>query len=85
MKNRKDPFIKDDAWDKDALEEVGVSDFLDDVRQFSYEIEACRRNSFAGIGNTGQDIVTLFETWKEDLDAIIDDMRAGLRKERTEE
>lgn len=84
-KIEKDPFIKDDAWDKDTLEEVGVSAFLDDVERFSYEVKSCRRNSYAGIGNTGQDIVNLLETWKEDLDAIIDDMRAGLRKERTEE
>lgn len=79
MKNRKDPFIKDDGWDKEALDGAGVSAFLDDVERFSYEVKSCRRNSVAGIGNTGQDIVNLLEAWREDLDAIIDDMK-GIQK-----
>ena len=80
MENRKDPFIKDDGWDKEALKEVGVLDFLDDVGKFSYEVETCRRGSVAGIGNTGQDVMNQLVAWKEDLDAIIDEMAAGLRK-----
>ncbi len=80
MENRKDPFIRGDGWDKEALKEVGVLDFLDDVGKFSYEIETCRRGSVAGIGNTGQDVMNLLMAWKEDLDAIIDKMEAELRK-----
>jgi hypothetical protein len=49
-------YIDDDGWDFEALEETGLLDALREISQVQYEIESCRRGSYAVSGDTIDDL-----------------------------
>jgi len=50
--------ITDDGWDVNDLEEIGLIDLFDEVEKVIYEIKNARRGSYAGFGDTTDDLVT---------------------------
>jgi len=75
---KRDPFIKNDGWDEGAAVEVGLNEFLSDAKAMSYEIENCRRGSYAGFGDTGEDLLAKLVEWKETMECVIEEMEVKL-------
>jgi len=72
MAEKRDPFIKDDGWDKDALDDVGLMEFIMDVQRVAYDIRNCQRGAYA------VDLGAKVIAWKEDLEGIIEQMEVKL-------
>ena len=70
----KDEYIVDDGWSEDKLEEVGIIQWLEKVQGVAYELNNCRRGSYAISGDTGEDLKRQMEDLREELDGIIEDM-----------
>lgn len=68
------PFTKRDGWDKGALREVGLIDWLDDVQRIQYEVLNGRRGSYAVSGNTGKDLMNDLVGLYEQLNDVIENM-----------
>jgi hypothetical protein len=49
-------FIKHDGWDTEELRETGLLDVMGEIDQIKYEIEMCRRGSYAVSGDTVEDL-----------------------------
>lgn len=69
------PFIKDDGWDEDALEEVGLIDWIKNVERLAYEVRNARRGSYGVSGDTAEFLISDLEELKETLDGVIESMQ----------
>lgn len=72
------PFINDDGWDEEALEEVGLIDWMENVQRIQYEILNARRGSYGISGTTAEYLVGDLEELKRSLEAIIENIQDEL-------
>lgn len=72
------PFIDDDGWDEDALEDVGLIDWMENVQRLQYEILNARRGSYGISGTTAEYLVGDLEDLKRGLEAIIENIQDEL-------
>ena len=45
-----------DGWDERALDDIGVMDSIKEVEAVAYEIRNARRDSYAGFGDTAEEL-----------------------------
>lgn len=67
-------FAKDDGWDEDALDELGLIPWIESVEKLAYELRNARRGSYALRGDTAQDLLGELHSLKETLDSIVEDV-----------
>ena len=77
----KDLFQKEDGWDEEALETIGLKGFLEMTRELNYEIQNCKRNSYAQFGDTGEDLINYLIELKETLESVIEEANFYREKE----
>jgi len=64
--------IKDDGWDKEDFEAIGLMQFFRDTDILSYEINNCSRGSYADIGNQTAGIADYLAGRKKQLTSAIE-------------
>ena len=64
--------IKDDGWDIEDFENIGLMQFFRDVDILSYEIKNCSRGRYADIGTQTAGVVDYLEGLKEQLNSAIE-------------
>ena len=69
--NDSGPFIEDDGWGKEALEEVGLMDWIENVERIAYELRNARRGSYGVSGDTLYNLIMDLIEVKDNLDSII--------------
>jgi hypothetical protein len=69
----KDAFQKDDGWNEDIIDTIGLRGFLESTAQLDYELKNCRRNSYAQFGDTGEDLMNYLTELKETLESVIEE------------
>ena len=68
-------FTTEDGWDEQALNDIGVMDSIKEIEAVAYEIRNARRHSYAGFGDTpqelAQELIRLGDNLKDMGDAIM--------------
>ena len=72
------PFVSDDAWNCDALADVGLMDWLDTAAKIGYEVNNCRRGAYGVRGETAQDLVEELEELHSTLADVIEAIKNHL-------
>lgn len=78
LNEQEDPTIKNDGWNKDFMDEIGLMDWLDTIEKLSYEIRGGRRGSYSKFGDTGWDLSQFLEGLKQDLEEVIDHLESRI-------
>ena len=72
-------FTTEDGWDTQALMDIGVIDNIKEIEAVAYEIRNARRGSYAGFGDTpqelAQELIRLGDNLKDASDAIMDNLK----------
>jgi hypothetical protein len=74
-------FQKEDGWNIQLLEEVGLMELLDDIYRIKYEIENARRNSYAEFGDTGEDLQGALIDIQSRIEDVITEMDYHLEED----
>jgi hypothetical protein len=67
-------FAKNDGWNKNELDNIGLLEWLDEVYRFSYEVKTCRRGSYAINGDTDRDLLEALQVIQENLRYIVENI-----------
>lgn len=73
------PFENNDGWDKNALQDVGLIEWLDEVQRISYEIHNARRGAYAVSGDTAEDLYADLTALNKSLERILREMTSYMR------
>jgi len=68
--------IDDDGWDTNDLKEV--MDMCTEFQIVNYELQNCRRGSYAGFGDTPEDLIVHLVRLKGMVEAAIVDVESQL-------
>ena len=66
--------ITSDGWNTDDLEDTGLMEWLDAVRELTYELKNARRNSYAEFGDTIKDLGSYLRELSRNLNNIARDI-----------
>ena len=64
-----------DGWNHRVLENNGVMGFFRECQKVQYELENCRRGSYADFGSTGADLVQKFEELSQQAQEVADQLK----------
>jgi len=66
------PFIDDDGWDQEALEDIGLLEWFEYSERIAYEIRGGRRGSYGIRGETAEDLIVELDELNSSLENVID-------------
>ena len=75
--------INNDGWDKEDL--ADIMELLKDFQKVQYELEHCRRGSYAINGENLKDLVEKLNRLKENLDTVIEDLNDKIKESKQKE
>jgi hypothetical protein len=67
-------FTEHDGWNKKALGEVGLLDWIQSVERIAYEIRNARRGSYGIDGDTDEDLIQTLKYVYDELNDVINRM-----------
>lgn len=71
----KGKYIDDDGWDdEDALDEVGLMGWINQVEKVAYELRNGRRGSYAIEGDTDEDLIMALKGLRDEFEYILQKM-----------
>jgi len=70
----------DDGWNKEHLDETGISDFFDKCAGIKYELDNCQRGSWAIVGDESEDLVDTLYTLKNMLEDAIFSVEDNIKR-----
>ena len=73
--------IKNDGWNKEHLDDTGVTDFLEKCNAIKYELDNCVRGSYAIGGDEPEDLVRNLYDLREMLGDTISQIENGIHNE----
>lgn len=73
--------INDDGWNKEHLNETGVTDFLDNCSAVKYELDNCVRGGWAISGDEPRDLVDELYRLKDMLEGAIFSVEDNIKRE----
>ena len=74
--------IENDGWNEEHLDETGVTDFLEKCNAIKYELDNCRRGSYAIGGDEPEDLVRNLYDLREMLGDAISQVEMNIEKDR---
>ena len=67
-----EPYCQDyDGWNYEHLNNTGIFELLDNFRSLDYELKNCRRGSYAGFGDTAEDLIVHLVEMKGEIEEVI--------------
>ena len=74
LQDEENRFIKDDGWNEEEFQNIGLMDILDDAASMRYEIKTARRGSYGFTGDTLKDVLNDVIDLKNVLEEIITEL-----------
>mgnify|MGYP003680489510 CR=1 FL=1 len=71
----------DDGWNKEHLDETGISDFFDNCSAVKYELDNCVRGQWAIANGDPVDLVDELYRLKEELEQAIFNVEDNIKRE----
>jgi hypothetical protein len=78
MKEIKNPFIKDDAWDENFMVDLGIMQFLNDCSKLEYELRNCVRGAYVLEGGDPKDLMVYLNEMKESLEDVCNNVESAI-------